>query len=62
MSMNKMVKVIWIEELRGLGVTHGPNGERLENMNYQDIKYYLVVKQEQNGTGIDLDAKANAFF
>lgn len=62
MSIHKEIKAIWIDELRSLGITEGPNDEPLESMDYQHVKSYLVKIHNQLDIGIDLDAKANAFF
>lgn len=40
-------KKYWINELRGYGIHAGPNGERLEDMEYYALRGYLVKMQMQ---------------
>jgi hypothetical protein len=62
MPTEERLRQNWIQELRGLGVTSGPNAKPFEEMDFYDIRSYLVIQQMKHGTDIDIDSKANAMF
>ncbi|WP_186763820.1 hypothetical protein [Planomicrobium sp. CPCC 101079] len=48
----------WIEELKGYGILQGPNGEALADLEYYDLRAYVVKAQLQR----DLETKASPWF
>lgn len=58
MKNNHIHKKFWIQELRGYGINEGPAGERLEDMEYYDLRSYLVKAQLHR----DLEVKASPWF
>ncbi|MGH2319359.1 hypothetical protein ACRC6Q_16590 [Planococcus sp. SE5232] len=48
----------WVEELKGYGINYGPNGETLGNMDYYDLKAYMVKVHLQR----DIEIKASPWF
>lgn len=58
MKNNHIHKKFWIQELRGYGINEGPAGERLEDMEYYDLRSYLVKAQLHR----DLEVKSSPWF
>ncbi|EMF46292.1 hypothetical protein B481_2019 [Planococcus halocryophilus Or1] len=48
----------WVEELKGYSIYYGPNGEALEEMDYHDLKAYMVKVHLQR----DIEVKASPWF
>lgn len=58
MKYREVHQKYWIDELKGYGILEGPNGEALEEMEYYDLRSYLVKAQMQR----DLEAKSSQWF
>ena len=58
MRNREMHMGFWIEELKGYGVSKGPNGVALENLDYYDLRSMVVREQMQR----DLEMKASPWF
>lgn len=58
MKHNHVHMNIWIKELRSYGINAGPNHEPLEDMEYYDLRSYLVKAQLHR----DLDKLASPWF
>lgn len=48
----------WIKELRGYNVHQGPNGEKLEDLGYYDLRALLVKTHLQ----LNIEVKASPWF
>lgn len=58
MKHNHAHKKFWIEELKSFGIIAGPNHEPLEDMEYYDLRAYLVKAQLHR----DLSVKSSPWF
>lgn len=48
----------WIDELKGYGIHEGPNGEKLEDMEYYDLRGFLLKTHLR----LNIEVKASPWF